>query len=215
MGNEAQRTRCKAKKRDGTRCGSWAVKGFEVCRMHGAGGAKKGRPQVTVNLKHGAQAWRIKRMLSQEGIDRIEELAQSPEILNMARTVAASQFLIEENVPMQLTDDEVAAWVKLEMGLTREPTEAEVMAGRLQIMDRAQRALMGHSKMQADAKRALTQEQLLAVLVVPILSQLGSQFMKVVERHVDPDTLLAIRRGIEDERRAAMIRVHQQVENAG
>ena len=29
--------RCKAKRRDGSPCGSWAVKGLEVCRMHGAG----------------------------------------------------------------------------------------------------------------------------------------------------------------------------------
>lgn len=29
--------RCKAKRRDGKPCGQWAVKGLQVCRMHGAG----------------------------------------------------------------------------------------------------------------------------------------------------------------------------------
>jgi glucans biosynthesis protein len=58
--------RCRARsKRSGKRCQSPAVRGFEVCRMHGArGGAPKGNRNA---LKHGlytAEAIQTRRMIA-------------------------------------------------------------------------------------------------------------------------------------------------------
>ncbi len=66
--------RCKViSKRTGKRCGHPAVKGYDVCRMHGAnpknhGGAPKGNTNA---LKHGAY---VKKMLTDEEKAIFEEL---------------------------------------------------------------------------------------------------------------------------------------------
>ena len=65
-----QALRCHAKsKRSGLRCQAPAVRGYSVCRMHGAGG---GAPRGNQNaLKHGAHS--------------AESIAQVKEVASLAR----------------------------------------------------------------------------------------------------------------------------------
>jgi hypothetical protein len=190
------------------------VHGFEVCRMHGAGGKKKGRPQLTSNLKHGRYAFKFRKALSEQGVERIEELASSPAVLDLQRTAAVSQFLIEQHVNLEPNDEEIKALAKMRLKLERDPTDAECQAVRYDLLGTIQKALDVHTSIQDRAKRALSQEALMGLLVVPILASLATETMKVILRHVDATTAAKIQAEITDVRRSLTIKANTQMEAA-
>lgn len=55
---KSRKKKCKGHKKDGTPCGKWAVRGFDVCGSHGAGSPHKGRAgggvkkQIAWDLEH-------------------------------------------------------------------------------------------------------------------------------------------------------------------
>jgi hypothetical protein len=182
--------------------------------MHGAGGKKKGHPQLTANLKHGRYAWKLKRGITQMGVDRLEELARSPEVLNIARTTAASQYLLEEHLVLDPTDGELDAMVRKFYGLERdaEVTEEERNAMRMEHLRNVQKAIETHAAIQERAKRALTQEAMLSILVVPLMSQLAEDFMRVLKRRLSPDVLVLVQSDIAEVRRTLEIKTTTQLE---
>lgn len=123
-----------------------------------------------------------------------------------------SQFLMEQHLNLEPTDDEIEALAKMRLKLDRAPTPAECEAVRLDLLLTIQKAIETHAGIQEKAKRALTSEALLGILVVPIMSELGTQFMKVVARHVTPEVFLVIQQDMTDVRRAVIMKATTQVE---
>lgn len=216
MGRAKQGVVCGAKTRGGGTCKNAAVVGFKRCRMHGAGGKAKGYPQLTSGLKHGRDAYRWRKTMTEQGVERIEELATSPAVLDIQRTAAVSQFLLEQHVSLEPTEDEIKALAVLKFRLADkvEPTDAQCQAVRYELLETIQKALDQHVSIQDRAKRQLTQEALIGLLVVPILATLGSEVMKVILRHVDTATAEKIQAEITDVRRNLTIRAGTQMEAA-
>lgn len=214
MARKRARVRCTAKRRNGEQCGNYAVTGLPTCRMHGSGGAKKGRPQLTSGLKHGRFAFRFRKALSEQGVERIEELSNSPQVLDLQRTVALSQFAMEQHLDFAPTDEEIEALAKMRLKLERAPTPAECQAVRLDLLATLHKAIDTHAGIQEKAKKDLSREALLGLLVVPILATLATETMKVILRHVDKATAEKIQAEIIDVRRNLTIKANTQMEAA-
>src|SRR5271166_4544053 len=102
--------RCHAmSKRSGKRCRSPAVKGYEVCRMHGAvGGAPKGNSNA---LKHGASS--------------AEMLALKKEVQALARLARETMAAIGVGRCGTARFAEARPIVPLRVAIGSEPTSAE------------------------------------------------------------------------------------------
>jgi hypothetical protein len=88
--SERRRQKCTAKcKATGNRCERWAVDGYNVCYVHGAGGKKKpgGRP-----VKTGMHSKVLRKKLSA----KVEEYLGNDNLLNMRVNIALKRALLDE-----------------------------------------------------------------------------------------------------------------------
>jgi hypothetical protein len=163
---------------------------------------------------------RLKAITEQTQANRITELTEDPQLLDMARTIAVSQHLLEEYLPA-LTDEAITGLWKNKNppppgwdGEEWEPRPGDVLELKASLVASSIKALAAHGGMQATARRTLATEQLVAALVVPIITRLGSEFMDVVAQHVTPEQVDRIRLGLELKHRRAIIDVSVAV-NSG
>ena len=180
--------------------------------MHGSGGRAKGFPQLTSGLKHGRYAFRFRKPLNEQGVERIEELASSPHVLDLQRSAALSQFAMEQHLDFAPSDEEIEALAKMRLKLERPPTPAECQAVRLDLLTTLHKAIDMHAGIQEKAKKDLSREALMGLLVVPVLATLGTEFMKVVLRYTDEETAKKIQDAITDVTQAMTIRTNTQME---
>lgn len=213
----ADAQRCNAVNRLGERCQQWLVKGTKKCRHHGSGGDRtnRGRP-----IKHGLYSMRLKAITEQSQADRLAELTEDPRLLDMARTIATSQAILEEHLPA-LTDEAIEElWRRKNPpppGVTPGdgeegekgwgPSPGELLELKASLVKTTIQALSLHGNMQASARRTLATEQLIATMVVPVLTKLGAEFMDVVAAHVTKDQLERIRTSLELKHKRAVLDV--------
>jgi len=81
---EPARKKCHAHRRDGNKCTQWAVDGWNVCRMHGAGG---GRP-----IKHG----RYSRVLKKSGLaSHYDEAVEDRNLFDLKEPIALLEACLQ------------------------------------------------------------------------------------------------------------------------
>lgn len=213
--------RCTAVNRAGERCRQWLVKGTTKCRFHGSGGGRGKQSRRKHNpaavggrpIIHGRYSMRLKAIVEQTQADRLTELTEDPRLLDMSRTIATSQFLLEEYLPA-LTDEAIRElWKRRNppppgWDMEWEPGAGELLELKASLVASTIKALAAHGSMQAQARRTLAQEQLVAAVVVPILTRLGSEFMEVVAGVVTPEQLERIRVGLDLKSKRAVLDVH-------
>jgi len=90
MPRKRRKLKCKAKsKSTGDRCDRWAVEGFEVCQVHGAGTKKNpgGRPPKT-----GLHS----KVLRQKLAEKVDEYIEDPNLCNIRVNIALKRALLDE-----------------------------------------------------------------------------------------------------------------------
>lgn len=85
--------KCHAHNRDGELCGKWAEEGYEVCRLHGAGG---GAP-----VRHGKYTKYLPKRLQ----DRYLELVNSPDYVDLRDQIAGQELWVQEVLARMETCD--------------------------------------------------------------------------------------------------------------
>lgn len=113
--------RCAHKKRDGSPCGNPAVTGYRVCRFHGAGSPKKGKPGGRPPT-HGLASRRLAVTLA----DRTAALRADPALADGLTDIARVRALVER--AEELLSGEEASYLKT---LGKNPVNDSVMRGRL------------------------------------------------------------------------------------
>jgi hypothetical protein len=182
--------RCTARRRRTKEpCQNWAMVGSNVCRLHGAKGA-----------------------------DRVAELVDDPRLLDLARTIATSQWILEEHLPALSDEALLELWRRrnpVPPGVDpkdHQPSAGELLELKTALVASSITALAKHGSMQVAARRTLATEQLVASLVQPILVRLGQELMEVVARVVTPAQLEEIRRGISLKQKRALIEVKEVID---
>jgi hypothetical protein len=190
--------------------------GSNVCRLHGAKGGSKnggGRPIV-----HGLDSMRLRAIVEQEHADRVAELVDDPRLLDLARTIATSQWILEEHLPALSDEALLELWRRrnpVPPGVDpkdHQPSAGELLELKTALVASSITALAKHGSMQVAARRTLATEQLVASLVQPILVRLGQELMEVVARVVTPAQLEEIRRGISLKQKRALIEVKEVID---
>lgn len=159
---------------------------------------------------------RLKSIVQQEAADRLTELVEDPRLLDMSRTIATSQLILEEYLPA-LTDEALTelwrnknppppGWDEDRNGEWG-PNPGDVLELKAALVASSIKALAAHGNLQASARRTLATEQLITALVVPILTRLGSEFMEVVAANVAPEQLDRIRAGLDVKQKRALLDV--------
>jgi hypothetical protein len=191
----AEGPRCKAKsRRSGEQCRNAPVRGWSVCRMHGAGNGKDragGRKPV-----HGKYAMRH-RGLTQEAAERLDELMQDPDLLDMRRTVASSQLVVEQ-VPILPPDelvDELARRIAVEHGRAPEGvTDAHRDEARRRLAAANVKILERHGKLQGVARRQTVEADLLLAKALPVMQQFAESLVAIVRPYLTPQELAQVQR---------------------
>lgn len=208
--------RCMAHNRQGERCKKPATDGFNVCFLHGAG--KKKGPPTGAPITHGASSLRLRRIRDAEQQARLDELLKDPEFLDLARSIGLAQLLLEETMLPDLSSNTLAQMLRKkhpELYTTIDPSDGEIEALRAHLLDKHMGVVTKYGRLQVQARRALGQEQLLAQLVLPVLGRLGREFMAIVERHVTPEQMAAIREEMEASKARAVLDVQAKLETEG
>lgn len=192
----ADGSRCTAKsKRSGVRCRNAPVTGWTVCRMHGAGNGKDrsgGRPPI-----HGRYAMRH-RGLTKEAADRLDELMLDPDLLDMRRTVASSQLIVEQ-VPILPPDDlvdELARRIAIEHGRNPDTgvTDAHRDEARRRLAAANVKILERHGKLQGVARRQTVEADLLLAKALPVMQQFAESLVAIVRPYLTPAELAQVQR---------------------
>ena len=164
---------CKATTRDGTRCENPAVTGYNVCRMHGAGG---GRPIV-----HGRYS-KLKHVQMRELIDQFEA---DPDPLNIFPELAASRALFNDFIERyNQFKESLLAW-NASRGEGERPTKIMDVSDAASLLEQVTR--IAERIERAEAQNAISRRELMRVM---------SEMSRIVQAYVaDPDTLQKIKDG--------------------
>ena len=106
-----KKIQCKAKaKSTGNQCRRWAVDGFEVCQVHGAGSPKQGRPGGRPILPGGG---RHSKYLPVRLAARYEESQNDPELLSMRDDIALIETRVADLLKRVDSNEAGLWWGKL------------------------------------------------------------------------------------------------------
>lgn len=167
---------------------------------------------------------RLKSIVNQQQADRLTELEDDPRLLDMGRTVAVSQHILEEYLPA-LTDEAVEQlwkrknppppfWDPETMGEWG-PSAGELLETKAGLVAQCMKSVSLHGNLQAQARRTLATEQLMAMAVLPVLTRLGADFMSVVADIVTPEQLERIRVAVTAKSNRAIIDVKAVITDNG
>lgn len=195
IGNPPEDRRCQRIKRNGERCGSWAVTGRKFCRSHG------GRTTTAMPIARTEKSRRAEfAKLREEGRAILDELVQDPDLLDPKITIAASHYLTLQ-LPIDPPEDVVETMArlavkrrlpKLEEGETRdpedlEPTEADREMIRMRLREVAGKELREHGKLQIAALKQKTEADLLLQGAMPVLEEYNDQVMRLIAKYLEPE----------------------------
>ncbi len=97
-------TRCRATRRDGTQCRSYALRGAAVCRMHG-GAAKQVRRKAAARIEASLDraAIAVVRLMESEDTPHAVKLAAAKDLMDRGGLTAATALIIAQGeAPWQL-----------------------------------------------------------------------------------------------------------------
>lgn len=220
---------CGAKsRRGGGYCAARPMAGKTRCRVHG--GMNTGDHLMT----HGLRSRRLAIRYSDPAIrERLEQLLDDPDLLNMRRPVALSQVALE-GVPMEPTEGEVRRLAqKLTIddavdgeapadGPAGEPSEEMMEAARNMLRTKYAATVVENANAhQRTTALAAKQEKVAELLVrgaVPILRRFAERVAGLVRKELPPtrqaEFLLNLRRII-DETQLEIVRLGEEADNGG
>lgn len=137
---------------------------------------------------------RFKR-IQQEGADRIKELTEDAELLDLHRSVAASQYVMEEHAPVMPSADEIDARARDRFNLDTdaEPSQAQREIVQTELALIAQRMIRSHSQLQRDAARQQAEADLLIESALPIMRKFSEDIMRIVDDLCGPEISAQVR----------------------
>lgn len=132
------------------------------------------------------------RRLQQEGAARIAELTEDPELADITRTLAASQFVVEQHAPVMPSEAEVRAWA-MRMYSTDAPSAGQVEAARTELGVIAIKMFERHVRIQQRASRQQVEADMLMQVAMPVMRQFAEDLMAIIDDEIDAAAAARIR----------------------
>lgn len=204
MARDARKQQCTAKaKRTGERCKRWAVTGYTVCQVHGAGSPFKGRPGGRPPI-HGRYSKHLPRRLA----GRYKEALEDQELLSLRSEAALIYSRLTEVLKRVYTGESGKLWRDLRATLdkfekAREEEDEVIASGTLaelssliergysdyvawdevrQLVEDLRRIVESERRRILEAHQVLTVQQANALVAV---------LLEAIKKHIDDPTTLA------------------------
>jgi hypothetical protein len=161
--------RCKAHRRDGSRCGRWPTTGSRTCRSHGSGA-----PQVQRAAARRVAEARTLRILAKHGT----ELGDNLDPLTALQVVTAQTVTLKEDLAARVAEMKVETW-RYQDRNGGEQLRSEILLFE-RALERTARLLIDTSKLNLDARLVRISEMQVAAMIAVLSASL-------VELGVDPD----------------------------